>query len=81
MITTEKVKRTGIPTEPWGKPGDYGHITKTASDGNLRITPASRTIPAQAYVHWNADADDGGWFGWTRLADLKEVGVRKTDVR
>lgn len=71
----EKVKHRSKPAEPFAQPNSYGRITKTREDGALRITPASRGIPAQAYVQWGDGKD--AYFTWERLADLQPVGKRK----
>lgn len=70
----EKVKHRHKPSEPFGQQGAHGRITKTREDGNLRITPAARGIPAQAYVQWG-DGEDA-YCTWERLSDLIEMGKR-----
>lgn len=74
-MITEKVRHVSKPSEPWGKPSDYGRITRTSDDGRLRITPAQRSIPAMAHVLWNAD-EDNAYYTWERLVDLKAVGKK-----
>lgn len=69
MIITEKVRHRGTPAEPWGRPGAHGRIVRTREDGPLRVTPAARGIPAQAYVEWPMGEDES-FFTWERLADL-----------
>ncbi|WPH57823.1 hypothetical protein [Mycobacterium phage WXIN] len=71
----DRVKHRGTPAEPFAQAGLHGRITKTREDGALRITPASRGIPAQAYVAWGDGAD--AFFTWERLADLQFVGKRR----
>lgn len=60
MRADDKVKHTGRPAEPWGRPGQRGVV--------LRVTPGYRTIPAQAFVQWD-DGDDG-FTTWEKQADL-----------
>lgn len=74
-MITEKVRHISRPSEPWGKPSDYGRITRTYEEGPLRITPAARNIPAQAHVLWNAD-EDNPYYTWERLIDLRSVGKK-----
>jgi hypothetical protein len=73
-MQTDKVKHRSKPSEPFAQPGAHGRITRTREDGPLRITPASRGIPAQAYVHWGDE--DGGYHTWEALSDLIVVGKR-----
>lgn len=69
-----KVKHRSKPSEPFGQPGAYGHVTRTREDGPLRITPAAKGIPAQAFVQWG-DAENG-FCTWEKLGDLIEVGKK-----
>lgn len=71
----EKVRHRTKPSEPFAQPNAYGKITRTKEDGPLRITPAARGIPAQAYVQWG-DEKAGFYFTWEKLSDLIEVGKR-----
>ena len=68
----DKVRHIGKPSEPFAQYGAYGRITRTSEDGNLRITPAARGIPACAHVAWGDD--DGVFYTWEKLSDLIEVG-------
>jgi hypothetical protein len=54
-----KVQHRSKPSEPFGREGQFGLA--------FRITPAYRSIPAQAYVQW----DD--FYTWEKLTDLVQV--------
>ena len=69
----EKVRHRTTPSEPYAAPHEHGRITRTKEDGSLRITPAARNIPAQAYVSWR----DGEYATWEKLSDLQPVKGRK----
>ncbi len=51
-----KCRHKSKPAEPFAKEREFGFIQ--------RITPASRGIPAQAFVEWD------GYTTWERLTDL-----------
>jgi hypothetical protein len=68
-MITEKVRHRSTPAEPFARPGAHGRITRTHTDGPLRVTPAHRGIPAMAHVEWPLD-DEASYFTWERLADL-----------
>lgn len=59
MIAGDKVKHVTKPSEPFGEVGAVGHV--------VRVTPAARQIPAQAYIAW----DD--FYTWEKLTDLVKV--------
>ena len=71
----ERVKHRGKPAEPFGQVGAHGRIVRTREDGPLRITPAYRQIPAQAYVQWGTE-ETGVFHTWEKLSDLIELGRR-----
>jgi hypothetical protein len=64
----DKVRHRGTPAEPFATPGMYGRIVRSREDGPLRVTPAARGIPAQAYVDW------GDFCTWEKLSDLMPAG-------
>lgn len=47
----EKVRHRRMPADPHARANEHGRITRTP-EGNLRVTPQDRQIPAQAYVSW-----------------------------
>lgn len=51
-----KCKHRGKPAEPYAREGQHGHI--------IRITPAARGIPAQAFVQWE------DFTTWEKLSEL-----------
>lgn len=67
----DKVRHRTRPSEPFGQSGAYGKITRTHDEGPLRVTPAARGIPAQAYVDW------GDFCTWERLNDLVMIAPEK----
>lgn len=67
-----RVKHLGTPAEPFAQPGMFGVIEPiNPSDEKSRphITPATRGIPAQAYVAWGEGNDT--FHTWERLSTLQ----------
>lgn len=56
-----KVRHRGKPGEPFAQFGQHGVVS--------RVTPASKNIPAMAYVLW-ADEKHGEYATWERQSDL-----------
>ncbi|MBF4194624.1 hypothetical protein [Mycolicibacterium phlei] len=71
---SEKVRHRTKPAEPFAQPNAFGRITRTREDGPLRITPAAKGVPAQAYVAW--ERGDEVFYTWERLSDLIPAGRR-----
>lgn len=74
MASNDRVKHLGTPAEPFATPGMYGVIAPVNpadEKSRLHITPASRGIPAQAYVQWGDGKD--AFFTWERLTDLSFI--------
>jgi hypothetical protein len=59
MENPTRVQHRNKPAEPWAHKGQFGNV--------LRVTPAYRCLPAQAFVAW----DD--FTTWEKLADLIPV--------
>jgi hypothetical protein len=51
-----RCRHKATPSEPFAKEREFGYI--------IRITPASRGIPAQAFVQWDE------YTTWEKLQDL-----------
>ena len=69
MAVNDRIKHRGKPAEPWGQVGQHGVITRTKTDGPLRIAPGRNGIPAMAHCMWGDDKT-GYFTTWERLSDL-----------
>lgn len=70
METPIKIQHRSKPSEPFGREGQHGLV--------LRITPAYRTIPAQAYCKWEMVVGKDFplprvYYTWEKLTDLIQV--------
>lgn len=75
-MITERVRHKNRPAEPWGKPSQQGVITKTKTDGRLRIAPGKNGVPAVAHCEWE-DPVVGVFTTWERVCDLVPLGKVK----
>lgn len=69
MAVNDRVRHRGKPAEPFGTVGQHGVITRTKTDGPLRIAPGRNGIPAMAHCEWTT-ANGDTYTSWERLADL-----------
>lgn len=72
----DRVKHKHRPAEPWGTLGQVGVITRTKTDGPLRIAPGTNGSPSLAHVAWE-DPKLGVFTTWERLSDLIPQGKPK----
>lgn len=73
MAVNDRIRHKGKPSEPFGTVGQHGVVTRTKTDGPLRIAPGRNGIPAMAHCEWTT-ANGDTFTSWEKLSDLVFLG-------